>query len=112
MRQPMRQWRPHADVHRDVIDKNSLWGKFNIQKKQWCVKGICRKILCLFGGLFSKDSGDYRSRAGEGRFQPLGEARQAFLRLIGARLKKEIAGSCRIWYYIVTPKGLEKGVKL
>jgi hypothetical protein len=42
------------------------------------------KIFRLFGGLFRGGSGDFGGRGGEGRFQPLGEARQAILRFIRA----------------------------
>jgi len=39
---------------------------------------IAHKILCLFGGLFSGDSGVFGVEVARGFFQPFGEACQAF----------------------------------
>jgi len=45
---------------------------------------IAHKILSLFGGHFSGDSGDFGVEVERGRFQRFAEVRQAFLRLIWA----------------------------
>jgi len=45
----------------EKIDKNSLWGELNIQKRELCVKGeFHHNILGLFENLFSEDPGDFR----------------------------------------------------
>jgi len=44
---------------------------------------IAHKILGLFGGLFSGDSGDFRGRGGEGVFSTIWRGLSGVLRLIG-----------------------------
>jgi len=63
-----------ADVRQKLlaIDKNSLWGGLNIQKRELCVKGILAQDLGFVRGLFSWDSGDFRGRGGEGAFATIG----------------------------------------
>ena len=50
------------------IDKNSLWGGSNIEKRELCVKGILAQDLGFVWGLFRGDSGDFREKGGEGAF--------------------------------------------
>ena len=55
------------------IDKNSLWGGLNIQKRELCVKGSfgTRSWVCLrafSGGI----QGDFRGRGGEGALSAIG----------------------------------------
>jgi hypothetical protein len=47
-------------------------------------RGFWHKILGLFAGFSRGNQRDFGGRGGEGRFQPLGEARQAVLRFIRA----------------------------
>jgi hypothetical protein len=49
-----------------VIDKNSLWGGLNIQKRQLCVKGILAQDLGFVLGPFQRGFGGFRGRGGEG----------------------------------------------
>lgn len=53
------------------IDKNSLWGGSIIQKDNCVSREFAHKILCLFGGLFSGDAGDFRGRGGERAFSTI-----------------------------------------
>jgi len=55
-----------------LIDKNSLWGGSNIQKRQLCVKGILAGDFGFVAGLFSGVSGDFRVRGREGALSTIG----------------------------------------
>ncbi|MDP3038651.1 MAG: hypothetical protein Q8O18_02120, partial [Deltaproteobacteria bacterium] len=60
-------------------------GGLNIQKRQLCVKGFLAQDLGFVLGRFQRGFGRILGVEVERRrFRPLGEARQAFLRLIRA----------------------------
>jgi hypothetical protein len=44
------------------IDKNSLWGGLNIQKKELCVNGILAQDLGFIWRPFQRGSGDFRGK--------------------------------------------------
>jgi hypothetical protein len=55
-----------------IIDKNSLWGGLNIQKRQFCVKGILAQDLGFVWGAFQRGFGGiFGLEVERGRFQPL-----------------------------------------
>jgi hypothetical protein len=64
------------------IDKNSVWGGLNIQKRRLCFKGILAQDLGFVLRAFSAGiRGIFGLEAERGRFQRFAEVRQAFLRL-------------------------------
>ena len=103
------------------IDKNSLLGELNIQKRELCVEvilAILAQDLGFVRGLFAWDAGDFRGRGGEGRFHRFAEVRQVFLRLIRThrflpppiphlflRLKVSIPGVVRVPIKVIVIHG-------
>ncbi len=48
-----------VEEKKSLIDKNSLWGGLNIQKRELCVKGIEAQDLGFVGGPFQRGFGGF-----------------------------------------------------
>ena len=65
---PIKQTLPakSLEVLKSEIDKNSLWGGLNIQKRELSIKGILAQDLGFMEVLFSGVSEDFRIRGDKG----------------------------------------------